>query len=383
MKADKGHKETDKLLEELEKRIADEYRQAVQETREKLKDYLRRYEIKDEKWRLMVERGEKTPEEYAAWRKSQIMVGKRWEAMKDQLATDYHNANVIARQIINDAMPTAYAMNHNFATYQIEHDAQVSTSYTLYSRETVERLLRDEPELLKPPGVQMKQTFKEWDAYKAGEDVDLDPKKKKAFDKLLAEGKDVRWQKGQIQSVTLQSILQGESIPNMTKRIASTMGETNHKATIRYARTAVTGAQNGGRQDAYRRAEALGIEMEREWVATLDNRTRHEHRILDGQKRAIDAPFEVDGYEIMYPGDPAAEGFLIWNCRCTTVAAVKGWEDVSGKLRSNEAIGGMSYEEWLEATPKYERITKQEETAEAMRRKTINELYRGRKKPKK
>lgn len=347
--ADYGHEQTDELIAALEKKIAREYRQAVKEAQEKLDDYLRRFAIKDEKWQLMVARGEKTAEEYKAWREAQIMTGKRWEALKNQLAADYHNANVIARGIVTGAMPEAYAVNMNWATYQLEKLGRVDTGFTLYSRETVERILRDNPDLLPAPGRNMKAR--------------------------LAAGKDIAWQAGQIQSVTLQSIVQGESIPHMAQRIARTMGESNHKSTIRYARTAMTGAQNAGRQDAYKRAEALGVKMKRRWIATLDNRTRHEHRQLDGQERGTEEPFTVDGYEIMYPGDPSAEGFLVWNCRCTTRAVVDGWESKSRALRSDEAIGGQSYEEWREGHSRPERITKQEEISEAMRRKTINELY--------
>ena len=174
--------------------------------------------------------------------------------------------------------------------------------------------------------------------------------------------KDIAWQEGQIQSVTLQGIRQGESIPNLSKRIARTLGESNHASTIRYARTASTASQNAGRLDAYKRAEDMGIEMQQTWVATLDGRTRHEHRILDGQTVPIGEPFEVDGYKIRYPGDPTAEGFLIWNCRCTTIAQLKGFErDVTDLgLRHDDNIEGMSYDEWKEARSVYEPITRQE-----------------------
>lgn len=258
------------------------------DTEEKLADYMRRFEIKDEKWRAMVASGEKTAKEYQQWRTGQIMMGKRWADMRDALAEDYHNANLIARSVVNGYIPEVYAINHNFATYQIERVARVDTSYTLYSRESVERILREEPEILPPPGKRMTAR--------------------------IAAGKDIAWQEGQIQSVMMQGILQGESIPNLSKRIARTMGESNHASTIRYARTAVTGAQNAGRMDAYKRAENMGIDVQKTWVATLDGRTRHEHRMLDRQTKPVDEPFEVDGYEIMFPGDPSAEGFLIWNC---------------------------------------------------------------------
>lgn len=351
---DEGHEETDKLLEDLEKKIAKEYKQAAEEAQAKLDDYLRRFEIKDEKWQIMVASGKKTAEEYKKWRTGQIMVGQRWEDLRNQLAEDYHNANVIAKSIIDGTKPDVYALNHNYATYQIEKDGLVDTAYTLYNRDTVEMIMRDNPDLLPPPGKRMKAS--------------------------IAAGKDIAWQEGKLQSVMLQGIIQGESIPNLSRRIAQTLGETNHASTIRYARTAVTGAQNAGREDAYKRAESLGVKMQREWLATLDNRTRHEHRILDGQKRAIDEPFEVEGEEIMFPGDPSAPGHLIWNCRCRTVAAVDGWEDMSGQLRSDKAIGGMSYEEWKNAKPKYERITRPEERERGAKEGYINELYRGKKK---
>lgn len=369
---DSGHKETEKLLKEMEKRISREYAKAVKEVQAKLDDYLKRFRLKDKKWREWVDKQEKTEKEYQQWKKQQIMVGERWATLKNQLAQDLHNANLIARSIIFGYMPEAYAINHNFATYEVEMGAKIDTSYTLYSRETVEKILRENPELLQPPGVQKKQEFAAFDAYKAGEGINLSEKQKKAFDKLIANGKDIRWQEGHIQSVTLQSILQGESIPNMAKRIAETMGETNHKATIRYARTAMTSVQNAGRDDAYKRAEKLGVEMVREWKAVHDMRTRHEHRQLDGQRRKVGEPFEVYGEKIMRPGDPSAPAHLIWNCRCGIGAVVKGLEPRARKRRSLDAIEGMSYEEWKASkVVRPKRITKQEEQGKA-----IAEQYR-------
>lgn len=374
---DIGHEETDKLIEQLEKKITREYSQAEKELQAKLDDYFRRFQIKDQSWQKMVANGEKTAEEYQKWRVSQMMVGDYWKAMRETIAEDMHNANALARGMVAGDMPLAWAANANWATYQIEHDAKVNTGFTLYNHDSAVALMKDDPDLLKPPGKQMQRTFDEWDAYRAGQTVDLSPEKQAAFDKLIAKGKDIRWQEGQIQSITLQSILQGESIPNMSRRIAETLGEINHKSTIRYARTAMTSAQEQGRAHAYQRAEDMGIDLQREWRAVFDMRTRHEHRQLDGQLRGIDEPFEVDGEEIMFPGDPAAPGYLIYNCRCRTTAAVKGWDKKSRALRSDEAVGGMSYDEWREGHSKPQPITKQEETAEIMRKKTIREVYGG------
>ena len=43
--------------------------------------------------------------------------------------------------------------------------------------------------------------------------------------------------------------------------------------------------------DSYVAAEKMGIKLKKSWLATLDNRTRHAHAMLDGQTVDIDKPF--------------------------------------------------------------------------------------------
>ena len=144
----------------------------------------------------------------------------------------------------------------------------------------------------------------------------------------------------------------------------------------------MTSAQNAGRLDAYQRASDMGIKMKKTWVATLDSRTRHDHRVLDGQTVDIDKPFVVNGRKIMSPGDPSADADLIWNCRCTMIAQIDGFErDISDLgLRHNSRLAGMSYEQWEKGHGVSQSITKQEEIAEGMKWKTVNELYKGKRK---
>ena len=346
MKPDEAHIETDKKIAELEKRMRREYRQAAKEVEEKLADYFRRFEKKDEIKRAQLAAGEITKADYDGWRTGQMLAGKRWKEMRDTLAADLNAVNANARRIVNGERAEVYAENHNYATFEIEKAAKVDTAYTLYDRSTVERIAAEQPDVLPAPGKQMKSK--------------------------LARGEAVRWQAGQIQSVTLQSILQGESIPNMAKRIGKTLGEKNYGTAVRYARTAMTGAQSAGRQDSYKRAEDMGINLKRRWVATLDMRTRHEHRMLDMQVRGIDEPFDAEGAEIMFPGDPNAPAHLIWNCRCRTIAEVEGLEH-NWDRRSTDALEGMSYEEWKQAHGKSKPITAQTEKGEAAKRAAIAE----------
>ena len=312
---DIAHDETELILRQVETDVAQVYRQASVEMQKKLDDYWRRYKVKDNAKRQMLSRGEITAQEYKQWRTGQLMMGKRWEEMRDTLAEDLHNSNNTARSIVQGYMPEVYALNHNYATFQIEKESMLDTSYTLYDRQSVERLIRDNPDVLPAPGRRMKER--------------------------IAAGKDIAWQEGQIQSVVMQSILQGESIPHMAQRIANTMGESNRAATTRYARTAMTGAENAGRVDAYKRAEDMGIDLEQEWLATLDRRTRDSHRQMDGESVKVGERFSNG---CRYPGDPHGPPEEIWNCRCTLVPKVKD-VDQSTATR-NSKLGNMSYEEW-------------------------------------
>lgn len=343
---DYAHQQTDKYLAELEKRLQKEYQQAVKETEEKLNDYLRRFQVKDKTWQKWVDEGKKSKEDYIKWRQSQMMVGKRWQNMKDTLAKDMNNTNKIARAMINDDIKSVYALNMNFATYQIEHGLGVDTSFTLYSHDTVQRLMTKNPDMLPPPGKKVSQRIR--------------------------DGKDVRWNKRTIQSVMAQGVLQGESIPKLAHRLAQAVGDRNYKAAIRNARTMTTGAQNAGRIDAHDRARELGCLIDDYWSAVHDNRTRTSHRYLDMQKRDEEGYFSNG---LQYPGDPEGDPAEVYNCRCTIIGIPRGFEDGFG-LFENPDIMGMSYDDWLNAKPEYQDILHQTRVSKEIRDRYIRE-YRG------
>ena len=325
---DEGHIETEALLKGLEKRIAAEYRIANREITRKVNAYMSEFKRKDKEWQKKLENGEITEAEYTSWRTGQVMIGKRWEEMRKTIAQDYSNVNDIARQMVQGTMPDVYALNHNYATFEVEKGGKVDTSYTLYDRPTVERLIRDDPKLLP------------------------DPRPTSALGKKLAKNKELRWEEQHVQSAVLQSILQGEDLEQTAKRFTQ-LTEMNYHQSVRYARTATTGAQNAGRVDGYKRAEKLGVNMKQVWLATLDGRTRHEHRLLDGQEVDVGEPFEVDGFKIKYPGDAAAPAHLLYNCRCTLISKVKGVDfDVSNKTQRDDKIGDMTYQEWKDEKQK-------------------------------
>ena len=323
--ADPAHAATDEILNRLERRLKREYTQAAREVQKKLDDYLAAFKIKDAEWQRRVADGKATKTEYKNWRTGQMMMGRRWGQLQQECAENLANANQIAHTIAYGYQSEVYALNHNFATYEVEHSGKLDTAYTLYDKDTVARLMRDDPDMLPPPGKTVKER--------------------------IAQGKDVLWNKQQLQSVMMQAIVQGESIDKIAKRMSEAVATSDYKAAVRYARTMTTNTQNAGRYEGYRRAKGMGVDLTIEWSATLDNRTRHDHRLLHGQRRDVDEPFEVDNIKILYPaqlgvGSSDIPQSMIWNCRCTLLAWVKGFEGET--VKSSPKMGDMSFEEWQE-----------------------------------
>lgn len=346
MKPDFAHTQTDKAIEALEKKLRKEYSQAVKDVEKKMNDYMRRFVKKDKIWQQWVKDGKKTQAEYIQWRKSQMIAGKRWGDLKEKLAKDYYNTNQIARGMINGSVADVYALNMNYATFQIEKGLGVDTSFSQYSRETVERMMTQNPDMLPPPG--------------------------KKVSERIRQGKDIRWNKQTIQSVATQGIIQGESIPAIAHRLAYAVGDSNYKAAIRNARTMCTGAQNAGRIDAHDRARAMGCRIDDYWMAVHDNRTRSSHRELDMEKRGEDGYFSNG---CRFPGDPEGEPEEVYNCRCTILGIPTGFEEGYG-INSDPDIMGMSYDEWLKAKPVSKPILSQAKKSKAIKQKYINEYRR-------
>lgn len=333
---DYGNIKTDEMLNSLERRLKREYQQAAKETEKKLQKYLDGFEKRDAEKLELVKAGKLSQKDYEQWRVGQIATGKRWTAMRDTLSADMSHTNEIAAGIINGKMPDVYALNMNYGTFEVEKASQLDTSFTLYNREAVNKL--------------------------AKEDKDLLPKAS------INHAKDIRYNRQQFQSHMIQGLLQGESIPNIARRLPRAVGETNLNGAIRRARTMTTGVENGGRLDAYKRAQDLGIEGQMEWIATLDDRTRHSHAILDGERVNVGETFS-NGLE--YAGDPSGDPEEVYNCRCRTQFVLKGFEDdVSDLTQRYSYIGDMSYDEWQEEHK--QALTK----GSAYNSKTIDKQYR-------
>jgi len=321
MRPDKGYDLTEKELKALEKRIYDSYKEAYDGLTDIIKEYFAKFADRDEAEKARLDAGDITEEQYKQWRLAQIGRGKRFEALRDKVAERMTNANAAAVAYVNDATPGIYSLNRNFAAYTIEQ-VTGDVGFDLWDEQTVKRLIVEQPELMPyyPPK------------------------------RALKRGIDLAWGKKQITASVTSSILQGKSIKHMADDLQSRIVTMNRDSAIRTARTAVTGAQNAGRMDSYFAAEKMGIKCRKEWMATLDGRTRHSHAMLDGEVVDNDKKFSNG---CRFPGDPQGRPEEIYNCRCTLVSVIEGIGTSRGQRRArnpetgqNELIENMTYAEW-------------------------------------
>ena len=149
--SDPAHDATDKILQAVEKRIKLEYAQAQREIEAKLQDYLKRYKTKDKTWRKWVKNGQRTKQQYNEWRVGQIAIGKRWQDQRDAIARELTITQELAKKVVYSTMPEVYALNINYATYDIETGTMIDTSFALVNRDTAAAILK-ERKLYHDPG---------------------------------------------------------------------------------------------------------------------------------------------------------------------------------------------------------------------------------------
>lgn len=328
--SDLGHQLTDKELAKLERRIAKLYREAGKELQATIDEYFEQFKKRDKEMKALigtVQNGKEwTEADYKHWRLNQIGRGERYQAMRDKVAHRVTDANAVAVSYTNDATPGIYSLNRNYSAYTIEQVAG-NVGFDLWDEQTVKRLMVEQPDLMPyyPPK------------------------------RALKRGIDLAYGKKQITTSVTSSILQGKSIKHMADDLQKRITTMSRDSAIRTARTAVTGAQNAGRMDSYAAAEKMGVNVRKRWVAVKDGRTRHAHGMVDGQTVEWDKPFNVDGYDMMYPGDMGAPGYLVYNCRCTMRTVEKaGIEAEPRKMRVKnangeyEVVSEMTFAEWQE-----------------------------------
>lgn len=300
---DKGQRATDAEYRRLRAKVKDVYTQAYKEIEQKAQEYAQAHAQREAKYRQQVKDGKMSQADFDAWMRGQAFQGSQWQAKRQQMADTLYHADQVAQEMVNDSRFSVFAENANYIERSIGKETGLRASFGVYDADTVRRLAKEEPDLLPPK-------------------------------KLVGKDKSYKWYNRQIQTAITQGIVQGEDMRQIAHRIGKQTGETSMTAMLRNARTMHTGAQNAGRIEGLHRAQALGIKVKKQWMATLDDRTRDTHADLDGQVVDVDEDFVTSaGNKISYPGDPDAAPEEVWNCRCTLIYVYDDNQEKTGEQR--------------------------------------------------
>ena len=309
----------DQAVLKTEKALKPIYKAAAKEMQAELLDLQKEFGPKYQEKLQDLKDGTITQAEFDTWAHMKTLQQDVLKQKIDACSGVLLNANEKAAAIVNGKTVNVFAENANWQSYELTQDAKVNLMFSVYDERTVERLIRENPELI--------------------------PRK------VVNGKKDKAWNKKLLSNAVTQAIIQGDSIPKLARRVAVQTGESNMKAMMRYARTAMTGAQNGGRMDSLHRAQGMGIKVKKVWLATLDSRTRDSHQYLDGKTAEVDEKFPNG---LLYPGDLGGPPGEIWNCRCTLTYDYEGFpaDPTNNDRRDNETgqlVTDMTYDEWKAA----------------------------------
>lgn len=305
---DLGQILTDRRVEEIKEKLERIYNEAAKDLRDKAKEFTNKHKERDIHMRATLSK-----EDYRKWQQGQVFIGKQWLSKVRQMARAMVDVEKIAVQIVNGEQIGCFVDNANFIEFSVDKDLGFGLNFGLYDPDTVSLLVDEDPELLR---------------------------------RRYVDGKACEaWNVKTISNCVTQGILQGETINQIANRIARDTASTDMKAMVRYARTAMTCAQNSGRIQGMKATLKQGIYVKKVWLAVSDERTREAHELLDGQEQEVDKPFDSILGEIMFPGDPNASDENVWNCRCAL-----GYE-YPDRAESAGMYGDEyeeEYDEWVE-----------------------------------
>ena len=321
---DKGHKFTDKEIERLENILKRHYGKTNKKVTDMMSEHLKQYEDRIAEYQERVDSGAMTEQQYEDAVLMLITTGNDWEQMQESIVNEYVEADVSAMQIVSASMITIYLYNHLYKSGRMNSRSKAHFPFEF----------------------EMPKVFSDKDNPFA---IITDLLNGRAFRRMLPppnpdKMKDRLWHRVKLNSIVRQGIRKGKSINKIAEDLERLTG-MDINAAFRAARTACTNAENSAKLDAmiaFR--DKYGIDVKKMWYATLDGRTRTQHREIHGEIRELEEKFSNG---LLFPADPNGAPSEVYNCRCTMLEQIEGID-----LSIADAPSGKSRENWLKEKPK-------------------------------
>lgn len=299
----KNQNPSERLLNRIRKEISDIYDKAETSVKKELSGYLKHFFQEDAKKRKLLESGKISERDYMQWRLS-IAQGKKWESLLGRTAKKLTAYDMLADDVIYQALTDAYINGRYYGIYEAEHQTGIKTG--------------EEKSVSGNPSAVPKR----------------DKNKK---NKCYARNK-------QLMHSSTVIMLKIFGIP-----ISAITGKMNRVTDIsqlyanRNAYLLVTGAENAGRIDSYQAIQKLGIPLMKTWICRGDFLTRESHQEINGQCIELGKTFDNG---CRFPCDPNGELEEICNCRCKMIVTTGKFHYKQSEI--DKRLKHLTYEQWRE-----------------------------------
>tara|TARA_R110001599_G_scaffold210877_4_gene408257 strand:+ start:3334 stop:5538 length:2205 start_codon:yes stop_codon:yes gene_type:complete len=118
----------------------------------------------------------------------------------------------------------------------------------------------------------------------------------------------------EVNRILVEGVKTGKSYEQIAKEANVLISD--RARTMRIVRTEVHTAREFGSHEA---AKMTGLEINKRWLSSFDERTRDSHVSANGQVVKLSAKFNVGGSRLDHPGDPSGSAKEVINCRCTSL----------------------------------------------------------------
>jgi hypothetical protein len=141
-------------------------------------------------------------------------------------------------------------------------------------------------------------------------------------------------------------LVRGEGYIDISKRISKAF-DISLNNSLKIVRTEGHRVREEANFDSIKESRDLGINVKKEWRATLDDRTRDTHQELDGETKEIDEEFKIRGESALRPGAFGVAKEDI-NCRCTLRKVIEGYNNKFERASMTGYTAYKNYKEWSE-----------------------------------
>ena len=149
-----------------------------------------------------------------------------------------------------------------------------------------------------------------------------------------------------LQGKITQGLALGYGYPKVAKTVKQEIAD-DFSRIMRIVRTEAHRNYSQGHLETYRQLDEVGVKARKQWVATLDTRTRDTHGALDGELADENGLFWIHGVSSEAPGlFGVAEEDI--NCRCRIVEVVEDFTPELRRIRGEGIVSYSTFKDWAE-----------------------------------